>query len=110
MLGVFGTESFRDKRHHRLALPEGHVIVEWWLLRPVLLSRAFPGEGDDLLRCAADGCCICPQIHRNLHRDKEVASENIVIKVIERRWRMQLTGGDPSIRIGPVPAGRRDAL
>ena len=67
-------------------------------------------QSEDLLRCAADGCCIYVQICRNVYRDKKVASKNIVVEVIERRWRMQLTGGNPSIRIGPLPAGGGDAL
>src|ERR1700753_666394 len=44
-------------------------------------------------------------VRRNLHRDKELAGQNILVKVIKWRWRMQLFGGNPSIRIGPLPTG-----
>ena len=44
--------------------------------------------------------------HGNLHRDEEVARENIVVKVTERRCRTKLVGRDPSVRIGPLPAYR----
>ena len=47
---------------------------------------------------------------RNLQWDEEVAGENIVVKVTERRWRMKLAGRDPSVRINPLPVGGRDAL
>jgi hypothetical protein len=47
---------------------------------------------------------------RNRHRDKEVAGQDVVVKVTERRRKMKLVGGDPSVPIGPLPASRRDAL
>jgi hypothetical protein len=50
------------------------------------------------------------QLRRNWHRDKEVAGQNVVVKVTERRRKMKLVGGDPPVPIGPLPASRRDAL
>ncbi len=41
---------------------------------------------------------------RNVQWDEEVAGEDIIVKVTERRWRMKLAGRDPSVRIGPLPA------
>ena len=42
---------------------------------------------------------------RNLQRNEEVAGEHVVVKVTERWWRMKLAGGDPSVRISPLPVG-----
>jgi hypothetical protein len=41
---------------------------------------------------------------RNLQWNKDVTGETVVVKVTERRWRMKLAGGDPTVRIGPLPA------
>ena len=48
----------------------------------------------------------CCHRHRNLHWDKEVAVENIVVKVTERHRRTKLASRDPSVRIGPLPLNR----
>lgn len=49
-----------------------------------------------------------PCLNRRGH--EEVACENIVVKVTERRRKMKLVCGNPSVGIAPPPAGRRDAL
>jgi len=48
--------------------------------------------------------CSGAQIDRSLYGDEEVAVENIVVKVIERRGRLKFAGRDPSVSIGPLPA------
>jgi hypothetical protein len=73
-------------------------------------SSIFASIRPDLLLCAAHHCGVRRQIRRDLHRDKEVAGENIVVKVIERRWGMKLQGGYPSVGIRPMPAARGDAF